>query len=92
MKTEQIKVATEIQSNIEIGSILVREIDITYKYRVRKYDSIKFIILPLKVNTPRFTKFSTTSFFILEDYIIIVVVRCVASVTPLINIESSISQ
>jgi hypothetical protein len=34
MKTEQIKVATEIQSNIEIGSILVREIDITYKYRV----------------------------------------------------------
>jgi hypothetical protein len=34
MKTEQIRVATEVKSNIEIGNILVREIDITYKYRV----------------------------------------------------------
>jgi hypothetical protein len=34
MKTEQIKVATEIKSNVEVGSILVREVDTTYKYRV----------------------------------------------------------
>jgi hypothetical protein len=31
MKTEQIRVATEVKSNIEVGSILVREVDITYK-------------------------------------------------------------
>jgi hypothetical protein len=35
----------------------------------RKHDSIKFIILPLKVNTPRFIKFSTASSLVLEDYI-----------------------
>ncbi|SSC08519.1 hypothetical protein [bacterium endosymbiont of Bathymodiolus sp. 5 South] len=34
MKTEQIRVATEVKSNIEVGSILVREVDTTYKYRV----------------------------------------------------------
>jgi hypothetical protein len=30
MKTEQIRVATEVKSNIEVGSILVREVEPRY--------------------------------------------------------------
>jgi hypothetical protein len=56
MKTEQIKVATEIQSNIEIGSILVREIDITYKYRV-----VKAFFISIKLSKPPPTMSATAS-------------------------------
>ena len=34
MKTEQVKATTEIKSNIEVGSTVVREIDTSLKYRV----------------------------------------------------------
>ena len=33
MKTEKIRVTSEVKSNVEVGSILVRDFD-TYKYRV----------------------------------------------------------
>jgi hypothetical protein len=32
MNTEKIRVTTEVKSNVEVGSILVRDFD-TYKYR-----------------------------------------------------------
>jgi hypothetical protein len=34
MKTEQVKATTEIKTNIEVGSTVVREVDTSLKYRV----------------------------------------------------------
>jgi hypothetical protein len=34
MKTEKIRVTTEVKSNIEVGSTLVKEFDVTHDYRV----------------------------------------------------------
>jgi hypothetical protein len=32
MKTEKIRVTTEVKSNVEVGSILVKEFDVTHHY------------------------------------------------------------
>jgi hypothetical protein len=46
MKTEKIKITADIKSNIEIGSILVREVDAADEHRSdHLYKSLRLLLL-----------------------------------------------
>jgi hypothetical protein len=50
MKTEKIKIAADIKSNIEVGSILVREVDAADEHRSDDYSPTLYYHLTIKTS------------------------------------------